>query len=77
MRFSPHRSELLPWMTEDYEKLVTLHASNKLAHAYLFGGQQGLGKQFLARHFDRVLPEASVDRSFSPDILVVFCLKLL
>jgi DNA polymerase-3 subunit delta' len=60
MTFSPHRSELLPWMTEDYEQLVTLHASNKLAHAYLFGGQQGLGKEFLAKHFAHFLLCADV-----------------
>ena len=55
MNFSTQRSELLPWMTEEYEQLKSLHANNKLAHAYLFGGQQGLGKQFLASHFARNL----------------------
>ena len=55
MNISTHRSELLPWMTEEYEQLISLHANNKLAHAYLFGGQQGLGKQYLASHFAHYL----------------------
>jgi len=48
-------TEQLPWMEEDYRQLVKRHTSGKLAHAYLLGGQQGLGKFMLARHFAHYL----------------------
>jgi len=44
-------TELLPWMASQYERLKSLSENGKLAHAYLFGGQQGLGKLMLARQF--------------------------
>jgi DNA polymerase-3 subunit delta' len=50
-----HTTELLPWMRDHYNRLLGLATSGKLAHAYLFGGQQGLGKLMLARHFAHYL----------------------
>lgn len=50
-----HATELLPWMRDHYNQLLGLTASGKLAHAYLFGGQQGLGKLMLAMHFAHYL----------------------
>ncbi len=55
MSYAEHATELLPWLQTDYERLVELKASQKLAHAYLFGGQQGLGKLVLAKHFSHYL----------------------
>ena len=55
MNFSGHPTELLPWMEEDFRQLVILHKSDKLSHAYLFAGQEGLGKFLLARHFTHYL----------------------
>ena len=52
---SENATELLPWMGEQYSRLLGLYSSGKLAHAYLFGGQQGLGKFMLARHFAHYL----------------------
>jgi len=52
---SEHATELLPWMEADYRRLLGLAANGKLAHAYLFGGQEGLGKLALARHFAHYL----------------------
>ncbi len=52
---SEHTTELLPWMTEKYSHLLALNTKGKLAHAYLFGGQEGLGKLALARHFAHYL----------------------
>lgn len=48
-------TELLPWMSDAYNRLKSLSENGKLAHAYLFGGQQGLGKLMLARHFAHYL----------------------
>ena len=45
------RTELLPWLADEFHQLISLAARGKLAHAYLFGGQEGLGKLELARHF--------------------------
>jgi len=53
--FQEHSTELLPWMEKEYEQLVNLESSGKLAHAYLLCGQQGLGKAMLARHFAHYL----------------------
>lgn len=55
MSLSEHTSELLPWMVEDFKQLIALKDAGKLAHAYLFGGQQGLGKLLLAKHFSHFL----------------------
>ncbi len=55
MSLTEKTSELLPWMEEDFRQLVALKESNKLAHAYLFGGQQGLGKLLLAKYFSHYL----------------------
>jgi len=52
---SEHPTELLPWMSGEYSHLISLLDTGKLAHAYLFGGQQGLGKLMLARHFAHYL----------------------
>lgn len=45
-----HHTELLPWHRETYQHLCQLNTEQKLGHAYLFGGQQGLGKLSLARY---------------------------
>lgn len=45
-----HQTELLPWQNEIFEHLCHLNTEQKLGHAYLFEGQQGLGKLSLARH---------------------------
>ena len=55
MSHAEHATELLPWLRQDYERLVELKNKHKLAHAYLFGGQQGLGKLVLAKHFAHYL----------------------
>lgn len=55
MTWSDYPHELLPWMAGDYARLVGLATSGKLSHAYLLGGQQGLGKLMLARHFSHWL----------------------
>ncbi len=48
-------TELLPWHTEQWEHFCQLRSTDKLAHAYLFQGQQGLGKESLARHLGHYL----------------------
>lgn len=48
-------TELLPWHEQEWHRFCQLTASNKLAHAYLFQGQQGLGKFTLARHLSHYL----------------------
>jgi len=50
-----YKTELLPWLEKEYSQLINLESSSKLAHAYLFGGQQGLGKLMLAMHFGHYL----------------------
>jgi len=50
-----YKTELLPWLKKEYSQLINLESSSKLAHAYLFGGQQGLGKLMLAMHFGHYL----------------------
>lgn len=52
---SDHATELLPWMHKEYARMLALVAAGKLAHAYLFGGQEGLGKLTLARHLAHYL----------------------
>ena len=55
MNWAEYPSELLPWMEKTYRQLAGLAANGKLSHAYLLGGQQGLGKFTLARHFAHFL----------------------
>ena len=50
-----HASELLPWQTREFEQMAGLAEGGKLAHAYLLGGQQGLGKLTFAEHFAHYL----------------------
>ena len=50
-----YKTELLPWLEKEYSQLINLESSSKLAHAYLFGGQLGLGKLMLAMHFGHYL----------------------
>lgn len=52
---SEHATELLPWLSPTFEQLASLAGKGKLAHAYLLGGQEGLGKLELARHFGHYL----------------------
>lgn len=55
MKHADNNPELLPWMRDAFSRLASLEASGKLAHAYLLGGQEGLGKRMLARYFAHYL----------------------
>ena len=46
---------LLPWFNESFAQLASNHKQNRLGHAWLFSGHQGIGKKALAQHFAKYL----------------------
>lgn len=48
-------TELLPWHADIYKRLCDLDKEQKLAHAYLLEGAEGLGKLTLVKHFAHYL----------------------
>ena len=46
---------LLPWFKESFAQLAANHSQNRLGHAWLFSGHQGIGKKALAQHFAKYL----------------------
>ena len=47
--------ELLPWQQTQWDRLIRLNAANRLPHALLLCGQEGLGKQSFAQRFATAL----------------------
>ena len=48
-------NELFPWLRKDLARLWQLDKAGKLAHAYLFSGEKGLGKTQMAKYLAQVL----------------------